>query len=134
PSVRSCCKRRLRPAPMARRTVISWRRAKERTRSRLPTLAQAMSRTKTTTATMISSVGPLGAQLFSVVAGVEIAVDEIGDNVDGALDVEFLERLRQQVLRDGGDAVALLDGKTRNRGIAAVAAGERNVGAMVGGE
>src|SRR5712691_2938878 len=57
PSVSNCFHRRARPAPTARRTLISWRRAHERTRSKLPTFAQAISRTNATTAIMISSVG-----------------------------------------------------------------------------
>ena len=65
PSVRSCFNKRPRPAPMARRTVISWRRANDRTRSKLPTFAQAISKTKTTTASMISNVGSRVAALLN---------------------------------------------------------------------
>ena len=57
PSVRSCFNNRPLVAPIAIRTVISWRRANDRTSNKLPTLAQAMSRTNATTAVMISSVG-----------------------------------------------------------------------------
>jgi hypothetical protein len=57
PSVRSCFTKRTRLAPIARRTLISCRRTNDRTSSRLPTLAQAMSRTNATTATMTSRVG-----------------------------------------------------------------------------
>jgi len=39
--------------------VSSWRRVKDLTSSRLPTFAEAMSRTKTTTMSMISSVGSI---------------------------------------------------------------------------
>ena len=78
--------------------------------------------------------GPLCALGFVGLAGVEIAIDEIRDDVDGALDVEFFERLREQVIGDGGDAVALLDGKAGDREIAAVAADQRDVGAVQSGD
>src|SRR5260370_32120847 len=55
--------------------------------------------------------GPLSAQLFGIDESREIALHEVGDNVDGALDVEFLERLGQQVLGNGGHTVALRGGK-----------------------
>jgi len=44
----------------------------------------------------------------------------IGDDFDGALDVEVLESFLQKILRDGRDAVALLDGKLGDGEIAAV--------------
>src|SRR5258708_10307635 len=71
---------------------------------------------------------PLGGESFVGGAAVEIAVYEIRDDFDGALDVEFLERLVEQMAGDGGDAVALLDGKARDGQIGASAPYERNVG------
>src|ERR1700676_898151 len=70
---------------------------------------------------------PLSAESWVGGAGVEIAVDEIGDDFDGALDVELFERLCEEIGGDGGDAVALLDGKARDGEEAAVAADERDV-------
>ena len=77
---------------------------------------------------------PLGAQWarwasFGL-AGVEIAVDEVGDDLDGALDVEFFQGLREQIVGDGGDAVALLDGKSGDGEVAEVAADQGDVGAV----
>ena len=77
---------------------------------------------------------PLFEQLGMGLARVEIAVDEIGDDFDGALDVELFEGLLQEVLRDGGDAVGLLDGKFCDGEIAAIAADERDVGAVKSGD
>src|ERR1700686_571122 len=74
--------------------------------------------------------GPLRAQLFGIAARVEIAVYEVGDDVDGSLDIEVLEGLRQEVFRYGGDTIALLDGEAGNRQIAAIAAHQGNVRAM----
>jgi hypothetical protein len=65
PSVSNCFHRRARAAPTARRTLISWRRAQERTRSRFPTLAHAMSRTNVTTTSMIWSIGSKVAALLN---------------------------------------------------------------------
>ena len=67
-------------------------------------------------------------------AAVEIAVDEIGDDFDGMLDVKFFDRLLEQIVRDAGDAVALLDGKFGDGKIAAVAADEGDVRAMKRGD
>ena len=81
---------------------------------------------------------PLGAhcarQRWLRRAGVEIAVDEIGDDFDGALDVEFFDGLVEEILGDGGDAVALLDGEFGDGEIAAVAADESDVGAVERGD
>ncbi len=65
---------------------------------------------------------PLGALRFVRLAGVEIAIDEIGDDFDGALDVELFKGLLQQIVGDGGHAVALLDGEAGDGEVAAVAA------------
>src|SRR6266850_3697509 len=77
---------------------------------------------------------PLRAESFVVDAIVEIAIHEIGDDFDGALDVEILESFLQKIVRDGGDAVALLDGKFGNGKIAAVAADEGDVRAVKGSD
>ena len=65
PSVKSCFNNRLRPAPIAMRTVISCRRSNDLTRSRLLTFAQAMRSTKITTARAISSVGCIAPALLN---------------------------------------------------------------------
>ena len=57
PSVRSCFKSRPNPAPTASRTVISCRRPKALTSSRLLTFAHTMRSTKTTTPRAMLSVG-----------------------------------------------------------------------------
>ena len=73
---------------------------------------------------------PLGRKTFVGRAVVEIAVHEIGNDFDGALDVELFDRLIEEIAGDGGDAVALLDGKLGDGEIAAVAADEGDVCAM----
>jgi len=65
-------------------------------------------------------------------AQVVVAVHEIRDHFDVVLDVENIQSAVAQILRDGGDAVALLDGKTRNRKIRAVKPDQRDIGAVQG--
>src|SRR5713226_646177 len=77
---------------------------------------------------------PLGGETFVGGAIVEIAVHEVGDDFDGALDVELFDGLIEQIAGDGGDAVALLDGKAGDGKIAAVAADEGDVGAVKSGD
>jgi len=60
---------------------------------------------------MGSPLGATGPQDFVGRAVVEITVHEVGNDFDGALDVELFDRLIEQIARDGSDAVALLDGK-----------------------
>ena len=74
--------------------------------------------------------GPLGTQRGIVLAGVEIAIDEIGNDLDGALDIEFLERGFFQVMGDGSDAVGLLDGEFGDGQEAAIVADQSDVGAV----
>src|SRR5258707_14201111 len=59
-----------------------------------------------------------------------IAVDEVGDDLNVILDVKHVDGAGTQVLRDCGDSIALLDGKTRDREIRAVQADQRNVGTV----
>ena len=50
--------------------------------------------------------------LLEVAVGLEqVAVDEVGNHLDGATDVELLEGNLPQILRDSRDTIALLDGK-----------------------
>src|SRR5882724_1473129 len=78
--------------------------------------------------------GPLSGETFVGGAIVEVAVDEIGDDFDRALDVELFDSLVEQIARDGGDAVALFDGKACDGEIAAVAPDESDVRAVESGD
>ncbi len=49
------------------------------------------------------------------------------------LDVELAQRAFAEVLGNGGDSVALLDGKTGNRQIRVILADQRDIGAVQGG-
>src|SRR6266404_2208004 len=50
---------------------------------------------------------PFGALRGIRLAGIEVAIDEVRNDFDGSPDVEFLEGLVQEILRDGSDAIAL---------------------------
>src|ERR1700722_1910813 len=78
--------------------------------------------------------GPLLAKAGLGLACVEVAIYEIGNDLNGAFDVEVFESLIQEVLRDSGDAVALFDGKASDGEIAAIAADECDVGAVKRGD
>lgn len=78
--------------------------------------------------------GPLLAEAGLRLARVKIAVHEIGDDFDGALDVEILESLVEEIAGDSGDAVALLDGEFCDGEIAAIGADESDVGAVKRGD
>jgi len=67
-------------------------------------------------------------------AQIVVAVHEIRNDFDVVLDVEYFERAVAQILRDRRYAVALLDGKTRNRKIRAVEPDQSDVGAVQGGD
>ena len=77
---------------------------------------------------------PFGGEPFVGRAIVEFAVHEIGDDFDGALDVEVFDRFAEKILGDGGDAVALLDGEFCDGKIATVAADERDIRAVKSGD
>ena len=62
----------------------------------------------------------------------EIAVHEVGDDLDPAAHSELAHRHVPQVARDGGDGVALLDPVPRDRQVGAVLADDRDVGAVEG--
>src|SRR5262249_44957420 len=62
------------------------------------------------------------------VALVGIAIDEVVDHLDRITNLEFLHGTFLQVIRDGGNAVALLDGITRHRQIRTVRADDGDVG------
>jgi len=81
-------------------------------------------------------VGYILAALFQPFrfAQILVAVHEVRDDFDMVLDIENIERAVAQILRDGGHAVALLDGKTRNRKIRAVEPDQSDVGAVQSGD
>ena len=78
--------------------------------------------------------GPCGAERLVGPAVIEIAVHKIGDDLDGMLHGEFVERLFFKIVRYGRHAVALLDGKPSDRQIAAVASDERDISAVERGD
>jgi len=67
-------------------------------------------------------------------ARVQIAIDEIRDDFDGALDVEVPDGLIEEIFGDGGDAVALLDGKSGDREIRTIAADQGDVRTVKSGD
>ena len=77
---------------------------------------------------------PLGAQRGIILAAVEIAIDEIGNDLDGPLDVEFFDGFLLEIVRDAGHAVGLFDGKARDGKKAAIVADQRDVGAVQRGD
>src|SRR5437868_10081456 len=68
------------------------------------------------------------------IAAIDVAVDEVVDHFDGMLYFEFLYRPVFQVMRDGGDAVALLDRKTRDGKIRPVGPHQSDVSPVQGGD
>src|ERR1700683_4050040 len=77
---------------------------------------------------------PARARRFICRLLVKITVHEIRNHLNGPLDFEFLQGAVAQVIRNSGHAVALLDGKSRDGQIAAVAADQRDIGAMERGD
>jgi hypothetical protein len=75
-----------------------------------------------------------GADRFVTDGLVDVAVDEVGDDGDGARDIEIGEGFVAQVIGDAGDAVAFLDGVARDGQIAAVEPDERDVGSVQRGD
>ena len=67
-------------------------------------------------------------------SAIHVAIHEVVNDLDVILDVELAQRALPQVLRDGGDAVALLDGEARDRQIRAVQTDQRDVGAVKRGD
>src|SRR5580698_4873622 len=70
----------------------------------------------------------LGNQLG--VTRVDVAIDRVVDDFDVILDVEDAQSSIAKIVRDGGDAVTLFDGVTRDRKVRAIEADEGDVGAM----
>src|SRR5579863_10075318 len=75
-----------------------------------------------------------GANGFIAHRSVNIAVYEIGDNSDIASNAEIGESLVFQVLRDAGNAIALLYGKAGDGQITAIKTNEGDVGSVQGGD
>src|SRR5258707_9826391 len=68
------------------------------------------------------------------VADVDVAVDEVADDLDLGVDLECLAGAVAQVGGDGGDSVGLFDAKLCDGQVRAVEAHERDVGAVQGGD
>src|SRR5262249_41652441 len=82
----------------------------------------------------LATGGDLRAEFAIGFAGVGVAVDEVGNYFDRALDVELFDGLVQEIFRDGGYAIGLLDGKAHDGQEAAVAADECDVSPMQRGD
>src|SRR5678815_6190200 len=54
-------------------------------------------------------------------SAVHVAVDEVVDHLNVIANIELAQGALLQVLRDGGDSIALLDGETGNGKVGAVA-------------
>src|ERR1700683_3731686 len=65
---------------------------------------------------------------------VQIAVDEIGDDLNGTLDVEIMNRAVAKIVGNSSSAVSLSDRKTSDREITAVVANQSDVGSVQGGD
>jgi hypothetical protein len=61
---------------------------------------------------------------------VALGVDEVRDHLDRALRMEDLDRLPLQIVRDRGDAIALVDAESRQRPERLIRADQRDVGAV----
>ena len=68
------------------------------------------------------------------IADVDVAVDEVADDLDLGADVEGFASAIAEVGGDGGDAVGLFDAELGDGEVGAVEADERNVGAVEGGD
>ena len=81
--------------------------------------------------------GVAGASLGALLGAerhVDIAVDEVGDDLDGAFGVEVLDGFFAQVIRNRGDSVALVDAEPCDGQVGMVEADEGDVGAVQGGD
>ena len=77
---------------------------------------------------------PFCAQGGVILAAVHIAIDKIGNDLDGPLDIENLDGFLFEVVRDAGHAVGLLDRKARDRQKAAIVADQRDIRAVQRGD
>src|SRR4029077_1794688 len=79
-------------------------------------------------------VGDVIAALFQSFrfAHVLVAIHEVRNHLDVLLDVENANGTVAQILRDCSHAIALFDGKARNRKIGAVEPDQSDVGAVEG--
>ena len=71
-----------------------------------------------------------GAHSFILDGRIHIAVDEVGDGLDGPRDVKVGDGLGFQVLRDAGHAVAFLNSVAGDGQITAVEAHQCDVGSV----
>ena len=77
--------------------------------------------------------GAHGGDQFGI-ADVDVAVDEVADDLDLGVDVEGFASAVAEIAGDGGDAVGLLDAELCDGQIGAVEAYEGDVGAVEGGD
>ena len=77
---------------------------------------------------------PLRAQCGIIFSAIKIAIDEIGDDFDGPLDVELLDGFLFEVIRDAGHAIGLFDGEARDRQKTAIVAHQGDIGAVQRGD
>ena len=83
----------------------------------------------------LAGVGILQAMLLRLrIAPVLVAIHEVVDHFDRVMDFEFADSAVTQVVRNGGDTVAMLDREPRDRQIRAVQTDQRDVGAMQRGD
>jgi len=78
--------------------------------------------------------GAAGGAIGFAEGSVDIAVDEVGDDFNGAVGMEFLDGGFAQVIGDGGDAVALIDTEAGNGQVGMVEADEGDVGSVERGD
>ncbi len=67
-------------------------------------------------------------------AVVDVAVHEVGNHLDRGLHLEDFHRALLQVVGDGSNAVALLNGKARDRKVGGIGADQRDVGSVQRGD
>jgi hypothetical protein len=68
------------------------------------------------------------------IALIEIAIHKIPDHLDGAANVELLQRAFAQIIRNRSHAITFFDGEARDRQIRGICADQGDVCAMQGGD
>ena len=76
--------------------------------------------------------GILGAKLSVVVPDIHVAIDGVVDHLDFFFHIQNPHGAVAQVVGDGGDAVALVDGIAGDRKVGAVNTHQRDVRAVQG--
>src|SRR5437868_13599149 len=78
----------------------------------------------------LARVGVLSAALRIVLAVILVAVDEVVDHLDVVARLEVTDRAIAQVVGNRGNAIAVLNGKFRDRQVRSVQTNQRNVSAV----